>query len=203
MDDKFILENERLIYLVLRDMKLLRKQEMYYDVGMIGLVKACRTYDKEKGYTFSTYAYKVIKHEILRELKKENTEIRKSNKNTISLNTLLSFDGNEEITLQDKIPDDFNLEEHIETKEENEKLYTMIKTLTKKEQETICLYYGIGCKSLNGREIAEKLGVSRELIYKRKERALEKLRYRLTHYEESLLRYSRGRNNNDRGRNNM
>ena len=199
MDDKFILENEALIYLVLKNLKIMYLKDLYYDVGMIGLVKACRTYDKEKGFTFSTYAYNVIKNEILCELKKENTEIRKSNKNTISLNTLLSFDGNEAITLEDKIPDDFNLEEYVETKEENEKLYTMIKTLTKKEQETICLYYGIGYKRLNGREIAEKLGVSRELIYKRKERALFKLRYRLTHYEESLLRFN-SRNNNDHHR---
>lgn len=38
--------------------------EDYISVGMIGLIKAKKTFDASKGYKFSTYAYKCIRNEI-------------------------------------------------------------------------------------------------------------------------------------------
>ena len=199
-NDNLIINNEKLVYLVIKDLKMLHLVDMYYDIGIIGLIKACRTYDEKKGYTFSTYAYKVIKREILKEIKKENCEKRKSMKNIISLNTILNFENNEEITLEDKIASDFNLEEEIIKREEIERLYNIIATLTKKEQEVITRFYGLGRERMKISDIAEELGLCKGTIMQRKERALNKLKYRLMNYDESLLRYSRSRNNNDRGR---
>ena len=42
-------------------------------VGMIGLIKAIRSFDSSRGYQFSTYASKLISNEILRELGRVNS----------------------------------------------------------------------------------------------------------------------------------
>ena len=68
MNNKLVLDNEKLVYLVIKDLKLWNSIEDYYDVGMIGLVKASNTWNINRETKFSTYAYNVIKNEILQEI---------------------------------------------------------------------------------------------------------------------------------------
>ena len=61
-------DDRRLIYLVLKKLNLKDKEDEYYDVGLVGLAKGIKTYDKTKGYQRSTYYVKCIKNEICKGL---------------------------------------------------------------------------------------------------------------------------------------
>lgn len=70
--ERFITENHKLIYQFAHDHHLVLND--YYDVLAIGLIKAVDTFNKEKGFTFSTYAFSVMKNEYLMELRKRRRD---------------------------------------------------------------------------------------------------------------------------------
>jgi RNA polymerase sporulation-specific sigma factor len=47
-----------------------RYKEDYIQEGLIGLLKAVRTYDETKGFSFSTYAWRCIKNSVISELRR-------------------------------------------------------------------------------------------------------------------------------------
>lgn len=67
--ERLIIENEALVYHVLKQMHLYSQLEDYYDVGMIGLCKAAKTFDNSKGSKFSTYACICIRNTILMDIR--------------------------------------------------------------------------------------------------------------------------------------
>lgn len=69
-------------------------------VGMIGLLKAIRSFDAKKGYQFSTYAYNLVTNEILRELGRVNS--KKSHEQIESID--LSQES-EDTNIGDYLPD--------------------------------------------------------------------------------------------------
>ena len=87
--DELVLNNTKLIYMVLKQLGLYNQRDEYYDVGMIGLMKAANKFDPSKGTKFNTYASHIIRTTILYEIRKENQPKRQSNKNTISLDTVI------------------------------------------------------------------------------------------------------------------
>lgn len=48
MNEDLILNNEKLIYMVLKQMHLYDNRDHYYDIGMIGLVKAANNFNPNK-----------------------------------------------------------------------------------------------------------------------------------------------------------
>lgn len=49
------------------------EKDDYYQIGMIGLIKAAKRFDETKGYRFSTYAVTSIRNTILNELKRNSS----------------------------------------------------------------------------------------------------------------------------------
>ena len=143
MREELILDNLKLIYVVLKKMGLYHLRDEYYDLGLIGLVKAANNYDPEKGYTFSAYAGRCIFNEISQNLRKENNEKHGGSVRTISLETVLMDDG-KEVTLLDMIPSDYDLEEDILIKEQKDLVRKALPKLRKDEQELLIAYYGGG-----------------------------------------------------------
>ena len=88
--DDLILDNVSLIYYVLKKMNLYKNADEYYDIGMIGLIKAADTFNESKGYTFSTYGISCIRSELLGYIRRQNSNKRKANYNTISLEMKIS-----------------------------------------------------------------------------------------------------------------
>jgi len=76
--EKLVIENMRLVYLVLSDMNFYKDTCNNYEdlmqVGNIALVKASRNYDETKS-KFSTYAYSAIKTDIIRFIAKQKKEV--------------------------------------------------------------------------------------------------------------------------------
>jgi RNA polymerase sporulation-specific sigma factor len=62
-----------------------RYKEDYIQEGLIGLLKAVRTFDVEKGFSFSTYAWRCIKNSIISEIRRNE---RCGLKNEVSVDEL-------------------------------------------------------------------------------------------------------------------
>lgn len=115
-------------------------------VGRIALWKSAKKYDPDKG-KFSTYAYKVIYHAMLKELGRR--------KNEVSLNTPVV--GEEDAEFQDFIPDLKPIFEGVEIKFE---LNDFFQTLSHRQQDVLTHK----AKGETHREIAKSIGASYDIV---------------------------------------
>lgn len=177
-DESLVTDNINLIYFVLKKLNLYNKINEYYDVGMIGLCKAAKRFDTNKGLTFSTYACTCIKVEILTYIRNEKAEKRKTNYNTISLNKIIySNEKDSEITLEDMLPSKINIEEEMIKKDQMEHLYKALSKLKEREIGIINDLYGLnGVKKLTQMELSEKYNLSQPQISRIKNKSIKKLR---------------------------
>jgi len=141
-------------------------------IGTIGLIKAIKTYNDERGVRLATYAARCVENEVLMHLR----NIKKLKKE-VSLYDPIGYDkeGNE-ISLIDVLTTDNEIVELVETKLQEEKIRGKISILNKRERQVIEMRYGLfdGLKETQ-REIARKLGISRSYVSRIEKRALKKL----------------------------
>lgn len=166
--ERLIIENEALVYHVLKQMHLYSQLEDYYDVGMIGLCKAAKTFDNSKGSKFSTYACICIRNTILMDIRDQK---RQCDYYSISLQTPVGGEK-DEILLEDTISD-YELEIDILNKEEKMALIESIRKLNDEDRQMIDLYFW---KEMTQKEIARYLKMSQANVSRRIQRALDNLR---------------------------
>ena len=164
-DEKLVLDNINLIYVVLKRLKLYHKCDEYFDVGMIGLVKGAKTFNKKLGYSPSTYLYRCIYNEI-------GTELRKKKLDTISLNNPID----ELHTFEDIISDGKTAENKYFLETDNIIIDEALKKLSKKEQIIIKTTFGFYKRQLSQKELAEMFGISQPQISRIRTKALKKLK---------------------------
>lgn len=140
-------------------------------LSRIGMVKAYKTYDIKSGVKFITYAYNVIRNEILM----YNRKILRS-KSEIYLDTPLSVDseGNE-LTYLSILESDFREgpEYQYEQKEELKSMYRAIEGLDPRDR---CIIVSIYLRGKTQREVAKMLNLSQSYISRIERRTLLKLR---------------------------
>ena len=121
-----------------------------------GLVQAAKTFDASKGFNFSTYAFTVIKNNLLifsmRETEKNNGI------SIVSLDSDLT--GDDDFNLKNILPSDYVLEDEVESNEEIILLYKFINELPEKYREIIQLKLA----GLSQAAIAKKLNVSQSQV---------------------------------------
>lgn len=166
--ERLIIENEALVYHVLKQMHLYSQLEDYYDVGMIGLCKAAKTFDNSKGSKFSTYACICIRNTILMDIRDQK---RQCDYYSVSLQTPVGGEK-DEILLEDTISD-YELEVDILNKEEKMALIESIRKLDNDDRQMIDLYFW---KEMTQKEIAKYLKMSQANVSRRIQRALDNLR---------------------------
>lgn len=166
--ERLIIENEALVYHVLKQMHLYSQLEDYYDVGMIGLCKAAKTFDNSKGSKFSTYACICIRNTILMDIRDQK---RQCDYYSVSLQTPVGGEK-DEILLEDTISD-YELEVDILNKEEKMALIESIRKLNDEDRQMIDLYFW---KEMTQKEIARYLKMSQANVSRRIQRALNNLR---------------------------
>lgn len=135
----------------------------------LGLVKAANTYDANKGYAFSTYAYKVIVNELLMYLR-DNKRRNKYNVNFISINDSMDFD--ETLSLEDLISDNYDLEQSVEDKLLIDLLYKFINELP--DMLKYVILYKLEGKTQQ--EIAKLLNISQPQVSRLLSKAIYRLR---------------------------
>ena len=167
--------NLRLVAHVVKKYNQADEADDLISVGSLGLIKAINTYKLNHGTQFSTYAAKCIENEILMLIRSN-----KKHKGNLSIEDVLgSDDENNEITIGElNYNTDYNVEQMVEDKLVSQGLdKILIKHLSKREYEIICLRYGLlGNPILPQREVAKKLGISRSYISRLEKKSLEILK---------------------------
>lgn len=150
------------------------EQDDLISIGTIGLIKAVSTFDYEKGTRFATYGARCIENEILMYFRN-----KKKYAQDVSLSEPIDSDSDgNALSIMDVMADERSVTEDIEEKIRFEELYSVInRVLDKREQEIICLRYGLlGRKAYTQREVAEKLGISRSYVSRIEKKALSELK---------------------------
>ena len=179
-DEKLVTDNVNLIYYILGKLNLYHKRDEYFDIGMIGLVKAAKNFEPDKNYLFSTYAGSCIYKELLRYIRGEKSLKRKVNNNAISLNKIIYDNGENTISLEDTLISDFNIEEEILKKEEIEDLHIALSKLKLLELKVLEYTFGLnGAEELTQQELSKKYNLSQAQISRIKNKAIKKLREEL------------------------
>ncbi len=198
--NNLIINNLGLIYLVIKKMKLSWNTDdefqNYYDYGLDGLIKASKNYDTNQDTKFSSFACVCIKNNIARHLYLKTMPKRfNPNGTDISLNYIVNEDYKNKTEYGDFIADpNVNIEKEIEKKLEIEKLINAINNLkNEKDKISIKMYYGIeGFREHTLEEVANKLGVTKEMIRVRVSRARKKLKEYLENNDRDvfLIKYN-------------
>lgn len=185
MRDEMIINNTKLIYVVLKRWNLFDQREHYYSIGLIGLIRAVDEFDINKGVAFSTFAVNCIQNEVLHEARKLRTVKRKADVESISLDEpILNKDCNDNVPLMDTIANDFNMEDYIIEQERREILHKAISTLKDDEQKLIKYYY-YSSNKMRQAEIAKALNISQAHVSRKLKTIIEKLQ-RIIKYDEEV-----------------
>ena len=128
--------------------------------AMMGLLKAINTFDTNGGAKFNTYMYIVIKNELNMFCRKNNNKNKKYE--VISANSYADNDE-DEMTIQDLITSDDNIEEEIIENEEYKRLYEMIDMYAEKNEMKANVIRLI-VKGMRQEDISEIVGCSRSYI---------------------------------------
>ncbi len=164
-------KNHNLIYLLIHRYNL--DMNEYYDLLAIGLCKAAITYDETKGFTFSSYAIHVMYNEIKNLYKKLNC------KKVIPINKILRYDcmattadEDEDEYSMDICDNKINIEDEVISCIHLEEVISHFSPI---ERKIFDIY--IKDDTITQKEIAMRLGCSRQLVSKIKIQICNKLRY--------------------------
>ena len=166
---KLVLDNQKLVYHVIKRLDLYNKLEDYFDIGLIGLCKAAQTFKPENGSRFSTYACVCIRNDILMEIRNEN---RQCDAYAISFSSIISSSKDNDLLLED-ILSDYELENDILNREELISLIMSIEKLNEEDKMIIDLYF---YQNKTQKQIAQILNMSQAQASRRIQRALNNLR---------------------------
>lgn len=166
---KLVLDNQKLVYHVIKQLHLYHKLEDYLDVGIIGLCKAAQTFKSENNSKFSTYDCICIRNNILMEIRNEK---RQCDAYAISFSSIINSSKGQDLTLEDTLSD-YELENNILNKEELISLIISIKNLNKEDKRIIDLYF---YQNKTQQQIAKILNMSQTNVSRRIQRALNNLR---------------------------
>lgn len=177
--DKLVKHNMRLV------IHVVKKYNNYYDtdelisVGSLGLIKAVKTYSKEKGTGLATYAARCIENEILMTLRASKKRIQDR-----SLYEPLSYDkdGNEISFIDIISTEEDGVFKQVENDIMAEKLLNIMKDiLAEREYQILKLRYGLqNSASYTQIEIAEMLKISRSYVSRIEKKALQRIKDYLT-----------------------
>ncbi|NLW69625.1 MAG: sigma-70 family RNA polymerase sigma factor, partial [Eubacteriaceae bacterium] len=155
--------NLRLVVYIARKFESnLHNLEDMVSIGTIGLIKAVKTYDANKGIKLATYASRCIENEILMYLRKTSKQ-----KGEVSLDEPLKSDteGNE-LVLADVISGGENpIYEQMEKQSEVDMLHEALRRLEQNERDLIDLRFGInGKQRKTQKEVAKIMSISQSYI---------------------------------------
>lgn len=176
MEEKLIVENINLIYVVLKKYNLYSNSDEYFDIGMLGLVKGAKKFNESKGYKPSTYLTKCIINEILCYIRNQSNSKRGGGVKDISIYTPIN-DAGKETYLLDVIPSNENIEENMIQVEQRELMYKEILKLKERDKFIICSKYGLlGHKELTQEELAAATGISQSYVCRIVKKFIENVR---------------------------
>lgn len=152
--EQIILLNYGIVFLVMQKLSIPASDEDMFQTGIIGLLKAINTFDVSKGYQFSTYAFPIVRNEMLLSFRKN----KKSVKAAFSLDDNADIGNGESVPYSEIISDGKDYEENAV----NHMLaQLMFKKLSQREKRIFIMFFVDGKTQC---EISKRLGISQGTV---------------------------------------
>lgn len=153
--EQIYLDNERLVYKFATKYYLLKDEDMLQSLKL-AMYRAIISYDSSKGYTLSTYIYKVLYNEYCYHFRDKNLKIKYTSNSVIDENGKSS-------DIFDFITDDKNkdIDYELDKKEIINIINNYINTLDKQNRDMFIDYYFNGIKQ---KSLAKKYSLSQGQI---------------------------------------
>ena len=153
--EKIYLDNERLVYKFATKYYLLKDEDMLQSLKL-AMYRAIISYDSSKGYTLSTYIYKVLYNEYCYHFRDKNLKIKYTSNSIVDENGKSS-------DIFDFIADDKNkdVDYELDKKEIINIINNYINTLDKQNRDMFIDYYFNGIKQ---KSLAKKYSLSQGQI---------------------------------------
>lgn len=145
--EQVILNNQGIVGIVLKSLNLNPLDEDLFSIGIIGVVKAVNTFNPDKGFTFSAYATRIIRNEILTTFRK------KCIIPAFSIDEPYELGNGESVDCSEMIADSRKFEEEAIADMQLEKFFSI---LNEREKKIISL----NMQDKTQREIAKICGIS-------------------------------------------
>ena len=143
-------------------------------IGTIGLIKAIRTYRRDRNIKLATYSSRCIENEILMHIRKIAGQ-----KAEVSLDEPINmdYDGNE-LLLGDILGTDEDIVMRpMEEDVERQLLHQALQQLSEREQRIIEMRFGLnGRQELTQKDVAQIMGISQSYISRLEKRIMSRLR---------------------------
>lgn len=167
-----------LILFTLKELKLSRYRDEYYDAGLVGFTLALKTYNPSLGYARSTYFIRCIKNEILKAIIHNSSDKSILNFTSVSLDKEID----ERTELLDFMSDpNVNVCEEALRNINRENLnYCIEHCLRDEDRDCLKLCYGQG---MSYRQIAKIKNVSAHMVGMRVRRAIRVLKDNIEYVE--------------------
>jgi RNA polymerase sporulation-specific sigma factor len=152
--EQIILSNYSIVFSVMQKLSIPASDEDMFQTGIIGLLKAINTFDVSKGYQFSTYAFPIVRNEILLSFRKN----KKSVKAAFSLDDNVDIGNGESVSYAEMIADRNDYEENTVNSMLAQQIF---EELSPREQRIFIMFFVDGKTQC---EISEMLGISQSYI---------------------------------------
>ena len=152
--EQMILSNQGIVFSVMKNLRIPLTDEDMFQTGTIGLLKAINTFDTSKGYQFSTYAFSIVRNELLMAFRKS----RRSVMAAFSLDDDADIGNGESVPYAEMIADGKDYEENVVNSMLAQQIF---ESLGSREKHIFTMFF---VESRTQSEISEALGISQSYV---------------------------------------
>lgn len=152
--EQMILSNHGIVFSVMKNLSIPLTDEDMFQTGIIGLLKAINTFDTSKGYQFSTYAFPIVRNELL-------IAFRKSKRSVVaafSLDDNADIGNGESVPYAEMIADGKDYEENVVNSMLAQQI---IESLGSREKHIFTMFF---VENRTQSEISKALGISQSYV---------------------------------------
>lgn len=152
--EQMILSNQGIVFSVMKNLRIPLTDEDMFQTGTIGLLKAINTFDDSRGYSFSTYAFPIVRNELL-------MAFRKSKRSVIvafSLDDNADIGNGESVPYAEMIADGKDYEENVVNSMLAQQIF---ESLGSREKHIFTMFF---IENRTQSEISKALGISQSYV---------------------------------------
>lgn len=152
--EQMVLCNYGIVFSVMKNLGIPLTDEDMFQTGTIGLLKAIYTFDVSKGYSFSTYAFPIVRNELLLVFRKN----KRSVKAAFSLDDNADTGNGESVPYAEMIPDGKDYAENVVNLMLTQQIF---ERLGSREKHIFTMFF---VENRTQSEISEALGISQSYV---------------------------------------
>lgn len=152
--EQMVLSNQGIVFSVMKNLSIPLTDEDMFQTGIIGLLKAINTFDTSKGNQFSTYAFPIVRNELLMAFRKSKRSVMAA----FSLDDNADIGNGESVPYAEMIADGKDYEENVVNSMLAQQIF---ESLGSREKHIFTMFF---VESRTQSEISKTLGISQSYV---------------------------------------